>query len=449
MVAQFDAYDPDFHGGVSVAVADVTGDGIADIITGSGPGMRPNVRVFSANGDAFDSVAGFYPYDDGYSDGVNVAAADLTGDGVAEIVTGVAPGAPPDVRIFTLSDGSASEIDRFFAYGQEVTAGVHVAAGEVTGAGVTEVVTGTGPGAAPLVRVLGANGAELASFYAFDPASNGGVRVAAGNGADNGGGGRPLPPDRPTRRPPAQDPAPFSQLRAGEEARSADGRCVLVYQGDGNLVLYDANGTALWSSGTAGVSTGRTVMQGDGNLVIYDGDGTAVWASGTAGHPGARLIIQNDSNVVVYDRDNVAVWSTGTAQNMPRRADPPAPPTPSPRPGRPGAGVLAPGATLQANGAVASEDGRYSLTYQGDGNLVLYDESRVALWATGTAGTDPGFVAMQGDGNLVVYDSSGTPVWASWTDGHPNARLCVQPDGNVVIYDGRGEAIWSTNTVGQ
>ena len=44
--SQFLAYDGGFLGGVRVAVGDVTGDQIPDLVTGAGPGGGPNVRVF-------------------------------------------------------------------------------------------------------------------------------------------------------------------------------------------------------------------------------------------------------------------------------------------------------------------------------------------------------------------------------------------------------------------
>ena len=92
---------------------------------------------------------------------------------------------------------------------------------------------------------------------------------------------------------------------------SADGRFQFVYQGDGNIVLYQGT-TALWSSQTYGSSVGAAVMQGDGNFVLYDISGTAIWNTDTEGHAGAYLVMQNDGNVVVYAPDGTPLWSTGT-----------------------------------------------------------------------------------------------------------------------------------------
>lgn len=93
---------------------------------------------------------------------------------------------------------------------------------------------------------------------------------------------------------------------------SCDGRFALVHQGDGNIVVYDVNGGALWSSGTQGESTNALVMQNDGNLVLYTAGGSPLWDASTDGHAGATLRVQDDGNVVVYGAAGNGLWSTHT-----------------------------------------------------------------------------------------------------------------------------------------
>ena len=91
-----------------------------------------------------------------------------------------------------------------------------------------------------------------------------------------------------------------------------------------------------------------------------------------------------------------------------------------------------------------SSSGRYRLTYQSDGDLVLYDEQmRTRLWTANTAGTAPGQTLLQTDGNFVVYDSAGVNRWSSGTFGNFSAYLAVQDDGNLVIYGSDGQPIWT------
>jgi len=108
--------------------------------------------------------------------------------------------------------------------------------------------------------------------------------------------------------------------------------------------------------------------------------------------------------------------------------------------------VLGSNRLLWPGDEVTAQDGRRHLCYQGDGNLVIYDEHWQPLWHTGTNGTRAGVVAMQSDGNLVMYDPDGTPIWDSGTNAFPGAFLAVQNDGNVVIYTPDGVPVWATNT---
>ena len=100
--------------------------------------------------------------------------------------------------------------------------------------------------------------------------------------------------------------------------------------------------------------------------------------------------------------------------------------------------------TLIPQQSIFSNDGRFELRFQTDGNIVLYFGATV-LWSSGTANGEGMVLGMQGDGNLVLYSPDLTSLWASGTSGYAGAFLRVQDDGNVVIYQG-GVARWATNT---
>jgi hypothetical protein len=100
-------------------------------------------------------------------------------------------------------------------------------------------------------------------------------------------------------------------LVPGQTFRSCDGRFGLVLQWDGNVVLYQGS-TPLWATNTVGKSTAQVIVQGDGNVVVYDAKGSALAATNTAGHPGAWLAVQNDGNLVVYGPTGAALWASNT-----------------------------------------------------------------------------------------------------------------------------------------
>lgn len=96
---------------------------------------------------------------------------------------------------------------------------------------------------------------------------------------------------------------------------------------------------------------------------------------------------------------------------------------------------------LYANQSVSSCNGRFSLVMQGDGNVVLYENTGAVLWHSQTHGLPGQALVMQGDGNFVLYDGAGKALWHAGTHGHPGAAMRVEEDGNVIIWDG-WTAIW-------
>jgi hypothetical protein len=72
-----------------------------------------------------------------------------------------------------------------------------------------------------------------------------------------------------------------------------------IAQNDGNFVIYNSAGRAVWATGTNRGFAMRDVIQTDGNFVIYNG-WTKLWASNTPGYANATLCMQTDGNLVVY-----------------------------------------------------------------------------------------------------------------------------------------------------
>ncbi len=174
---RFHAYEPSFGGGVRVAMADVTGDGVMDVVTAPGSGGGPVVKVFDgANGSLISSWMAYEPT---FRTGVNIAASDLDGDGKAEVIVGAGNGGGPVVAVYR--GGDLREAARFFVYESSFRGGVNVAAADLAGYGPS-IVAGAGVGGGPVVKLfhLG-DEVPLTSFYVFDPSVRTGVIVAAGD----------------------------------------------------------------------------------------------------------------------------------------------------------------------------------------------------------------------------------------------------------------------------
>lgn len=191
----------DAKGGVRVAVGDVNGDAIPDIITSAGPGGGPEVRVYNgATGARFTEPIGDFFAFQGNNTTVYVAVADFNMDGLADIVTSSDSG-DPIVKVFDsykLLTGPTGQpipvLSQFPAYDRHITGGARLAVGDLTGDGVPDIAAAPVSGLRSEVRIfatsLSADQATvthslLTSFTAF-PKYNGPINIAVGDVTGDG-----------------------------------------------------------------------------------------------------------------------------------------------------------------------------------------------------------------------------------------------------------------------
>ncbi len=173
--AVFYPYTSAYQSGINLGIGDLNGDGTKEIITGTEVGGGPQVRIFNKNGKLINP--GFFAYAEEFRGGVHIAVGDLNGDGINEIIAGAGYSGGPHIRIFN-KDGRLIN-PGFFAYDPAFRGGVYVATGDINGDGIDEVISGAGPGGGPHVRVWNNDGHLLQEFFGFTPQSNAGVEVAA------------------------------------------------------------------------------------------------------------------------------------------------------------------------------------------------------------------------------------------------------------------------------
>jgi hypothetical protein len=233
-----------FTGGVRTATADFSGDGVPDVVAGSGPGMSAQVKVIdSATGETLFAANVF----EGFAGGVFVAAGDLDGDGRPELVLTPDQGGGPRVIViggadftqlasfFGITDpdfrggarGAVGDINHdgvpdlavaagfgggprvaafdgrafaagqlvklfndFFVFADVLRNGVYLAVGDIDGDGFGDLIAGAGPGGGP--RILAFSGQDLltgradqsrvlANFFGGDTENRAGVRIAVKN----------------------------------------------------------------------------------------------------------------------------------------------------------------------------------------------------------------------------------------------------------------------------
>ena len=181
LIREFTPFDATNQDGVVVAVGDLNGDGVADIVTAQAT-AGGLIRAFDgATQKAMPGKLGSFTGFTG-TDGVSIAVADVNGDGFADIVAGTQGSGPKRIRIWSGPQGALireTTLDQ-----TDLGDGLRIAAGDVNLDGRADIAVAAGKGGSSRVRVLdGSNGAEIGNFYVFDPNETRaqGLQIAVGD----------------------------------------------------------------------------------------------------------------------------------------------------------------------------------------------------------------------------------------------------------------------------
>ncbi len=191
-------------------------------------------------------------------------------------------------------------------------------------------------------------------------------------------------------------------LRTNNMVSSPAGKYVLILYPDGNLnLLHLPTNSVKWQSRTSGKGGKQAFLQGDGNFIIFDANRSPVWTTGsklqTVQQAGGRchLEVFDSGELILYAGDANATNKV-VLKNLS------------------GNTKLLAGRRLNVGQQLLSSDGALKMELRQDGKLVLSTSDGELVWSTKPHPIGRGgYLEMRSDGTLAIRDSGNRVKWVS------------------------------------
>lgn len=175
LLGQFTAFDKNFKGGVNIATGDVDGDREQEIIVVPATQGGPHVKIFNRHGHLKKS---FMALDGKTRSGLSVHVADVSGDSKQEIIIASAGNFQPLVQVYS---GVGKKISEFAAYDKNFRSGISLASFDIDNDEAKEIVTSPLNGGGPHVKFFKSNGAMVRDFWPLPKQYRGGLQIYSAN----------------------------------------------------------------------------------------------------------------------------------------------------------------------------------------------------------------------------------------------------------------------------
>lgn len=145
-------------GAVKIIGADTNGDNKKEIVVAPGAGLGRKVKIYYSNGKYKN---GLYAFDKGFNSGANIAAADVDGDNIDEIIVSPEGNFKPEVKIFKYVSKKFVLLAKASVYSNSFKNGINIAIGDINLDGKDEIIVAPKENYTPRVKVYAYRGGKL------------------------------------------------------------------------------------------------------------------------------------------------------------------------------------------------------------------------------------------------------------------------------------------------